>query len=82
MVAGKFQGHIGIVPGPPVGFRGSTGRSHPSQRASWAAWGREPAPGGLGTPPWAHAPRVGGETLVGAPPLLGWQAPSLGRRPL
>ena len=48
---GKFRGHTGIVPGPPEGFRGSTGRGHPSRGATWAAWGREPAPGGLAAPP-------------------------------
>ena len=48
---GKFQGHIGIVPGPPEGFRGSTGRGHLSQRASWAVEGREPTLGGLGATP-------------------------------
>ena len=51
-VTGKVRGHIGIVPGPPKGFRGSTGRGHLSLRASWAVEEREPALGGLGaTPP-------------------------------
>ena len=35
---GKFRGHVGIVPGPPEGFRGSTGRGHPSRGGTWAAW--------------------------------------------
>ena len=78
---GKFRGHIGIVPGPPEGFRGSTRRGHPSRRASWAARGKELAPGGLGAPPWAHAPRVGGDPKGGAPPSLGGQAPSLAAPP-
>ena len=55
LVTGKVSGDIGNVPGPPGGFRGSTGRGHPSRGATWAAWGREPAPGGLGAPPTAHA---------------------------
>ena len=75
-VTGKFRGHIGIVPGPPEGFRGSTGRGHPSRRASWAVGGREPAPGGLGAPLGPMRLGLGGGTLVGAPPLLGGQAPS------
>ena len=79
---GKFRGSIGNVPGPPEGFRGSTGRGHPSWWAIWAAWGREPAPGGLGAPPpWAHAPRVWGETLKAAPLCLGGKPPLPGRRP-
>ena len=73
---GRFRGHTGIVPGPPEGFRGSTERGHLSRRASWVVEGREPALGGLGaTLPWAHVPRFGGQTLMGAPPLLGGQAP-------
>src|SRR3954468_103537 len=80
---GKFRGHIGIVPGPPERFRGSTLRGQPSRRASWATRGREPAPGGLGAPPSLGPMRLGlGETLVGAPPLLGGQAPLPGRPPL
>ena len=67
---GKFRGHTGIVPGPPEGFRGSTGRGHPSWWATWAAWGREPAPGGLGAPPLGPM-RLGlGGTLKGAPVTL------------
>ena len=49
---GKVSGVTGIVPGPPEGFRGSTGRGQLSRRASWAVEGRKPALGGLGaTPP-------------------------------
>ena len=81
MDTGRFRGHIGIVPGPPEGFRGSTGRGHPSRRASWAAWGREPAPGGLGAPPLGPM-RLGlGGNPRGAPPCLGGKPPLLGRRP-
>ena len=47
----KFRGHIGIVPGPPEGFRGSTGRGHPSRGGHMGCVGQEPAPGGLGVPP-------------------------------
>ncbi|KAM3254239.1 hypothetical protein ACQJBY_048019 [Aegilops geniculata] len=75
---GKSRGHIGIVPGPPERHRGSTLRGQPSRRASWATRGREPSPGGLGAPPSLGPMRLGlggGETLVGAPPLLGGQAP-------
>ena len=50
---GKVSGVIGIVPGPPEGSRGSTGWGHLSRRAPWAELGREPAPIGLGRPPWA-----------------------------
>ena len=32
-VTRKVRGHIGIVPGPPEGFRGSIGRGHLSRRA-------------------------------------------------
>ena len=81
---GKVSGVTGIVPGPPEGSRGSTGWGHLSRRAPWAEVGREPAPSGLGRPPWAspHAPRVGnprGEL----PPCLGGQgtpSPLFGRR--
>ena len=52
---GKFWGHIGIVPGPPEGFRGSTGRGHPSRRASWAKGEGENQPTkGWCTPPHTH----------------------------
>ena len=51
-VTGKVRGHIGIVPGPPEGFRGSTERGHLFLRALWAVWRREPAQVGWGaTPP-------------------------------
>ena len=81
---GKVSGVIGIVPGPPEGSRGSTGWGHLSRRAPWAESGREPAPSGLGRPPWAspHAPRV--RNPRGEFPLaLGGKATlsPLGRRP-
>ena len=67
-VAGSVRGFIGIVPGPPKGFRGSTGRVHLSRRALWVVGGREPAPKWVGRhPPRAHAPRVGGNPKGGAP---------------
>ena len=72
---GKFRGHTGIVPGPPKGFRGSTGWGHPSRGATWAAWGvGQPLVGWVHPLPWALAPRVEGGTLEGAPPWLGGQA--------
>ena len=75
---GKFRGHTGIVPGPPEGFRGSTGRGHPSRGATWAAWGREPAPGGLAAPPSLGPMRLGlrGNPRGGAPLGLGGKPPS------
>ena len=73
---GKFRGHIGIVPGPPEGFRGSIGRVHLPRRALWAVGRREPAPSGLGAiPPRAHAPRFWGDPKGGGRPLaLGGKA--------
>ena len=51
-VTRNVRGHTSIVPGPPEGFRGATGRGHLSRRASCDVEGREPALGGLGaTPP-------------------------------
>ena len=82
MDTGRFQGHIGIVPGPPEGFRGSTGRGHPSRGATWAAWGRsQPLEG------WAHpllGPMrlgLGGNPRGVAPLCLGGKSPLPGRRP-
>ena len=61
-ITGSIRGLTSIVPGPPKGFRGSTGRVHLPRRALWAVGGREPALSGLGAnPPRAHAPRVWGE---------------------
>ena len=82
-VTGSVRGYAGIVPGPPKGFRGSTGRVHQPRRALWAVGGREPAPKWAGRhPPRAHAPRVGGETLKGVHPLAwGASPPPFGRRP-
>src|SRR3954466_14930818 len=73
---GIVRGHIGIVPGPPEGPRGSTGRGHLSRRGSWAGGGREPAQrGGVGRPPRGPgAPGLGGP-LKGGPPFLGGKAP-------
>src|SRR3954468_17054989 len=76
MDTGKFRGRIGIVPGPPERFRGSTLRGQHSRRASWATRGREPAPRGLGAPPSLGPMRLGlGGNPSGVPPLLGGQAP-------
>ena len=80
---GKVSGVTGIVPGPPEGSRGSTGWGHLSRRAPWAEVGREPAPSGLGAPPWASPLRLGLETLGwgGAPLALGGKAPPLAAAP-
>ena len=80
---GKVSGVTGIVPGPPEGSRGSTGWGHLPRRAPWAEVGREPAPSGLGAPPWASPLRLGLETLGWGAPHLPWGA-SLppGSRPL
>ena len=81
-VTGNIQGHAGIVPRPPEGFRGSTGRGTPPGGPHGAAWdSSQPLVGWARPPPWAHAPRVGGETLKGAPPCLGGKSPHPGRRP-
>ena len=73
---GRFRGHIGIVPGPPEGFRGSTGRGHPSRGGTWAAWGRSQPLEGWERPPLGPMRLgLGGGTLEGAPPLLGGQVP-------
>ena len=57
--------------------RGSTGWVHLSRRAPWAEVGREPAPSGLGAPPWASPMRLGLGTLGwgGFPLALGGKAP-------
>src|SRR3954471_5704539 len=80
---GKFRGHIGIVPGPPEKFRGSTLRGQPSWRASWATRGREPAPGGLGAPPSLGPMRLGlgGNPSGGAPLAWGASPPPLAAAP-
>ena len=82
-VTGSVRGYAGIVPGPPKGFRGSTGRVHLPRRALWAVGGREPAPKWAGhqPPPRAHAPRVGGNPGGGAPLDLGGKPPSLAAAP-
>src|SRR5918994_7506515 len=69
---GKVSGVTGIVPGPLEGSRGSTGWGHLSRRAPWAEVGREPAPSGLGAPPWASPLRLGLETLGWGAPHLPW----------
>ena len=82
-VTGKVRGHIGIVRGPPEGFRGSTGRGHLSRRASWAVGGREPAPGvlvrPLGAPP---TPRDGNPRGGGRPTCLVVYSTPLAAAPL
>ena len=81
-VTGKFRGHIGIVPGPPEGFRGSAGRGHLFRRALWAVWRRELAQVGWGATPPLGPMRLGlGGNPKGGAPLLGGQAPLPGRRP-
>ena len=40
----KFRGHTGIVPGPPEGFRGSTGRGHPSRGGHMGCVGEGASP--------------------------------------
>ena len=73
-VTGNIRGYTGIVPGPPEGFRGSTGRVHLPRRALWAVGGREPAPKWAGR----HFPLgpmrlgLGGNPKGGAP--LAWGA--------
>ena len=47
LVTGIVSGDTGSVPGPPEGFRGSTGRGHLPRMATWAVGVWEPAPGGL-----------------------------------
>ena len=70
------SGVIGIVPGPPKGFRGSTGRVHLPRRALWAEYRGEPAPrcAGRQTPQGPMRLGLGGNPKGGAPPLLGGQA--------
>ena len=93
-VTESIRGYAGIVPGPPKGIRGSTGRVHLPRRALWAVGGREPAPKWAGhqPSPRAHAPRVGENPGGGAPLTWGashppWPPPlpldgiSTGRRP-
>ena len=78
LAIGSVPGITGNVTGPPEGFRGSTGRGHPSRGATWAAWGREPAPGGLAAPPSLGPMRLGlrGNPRGGAPLGLGGKPPS------
>ena len=60
MVTGIVSGDTGSVPGPPEGFRGSTGGVHLPRGAYWAEYGWEPAHlvGWCATPSRAHAPRA------------------------
>src|SRR3954464_10169647 len=74
---GRVSGVTGIVPGPPEGSRGSTGRGHLSRRAPWAEVAWEPGPSGLVHPTQGpKAPRVGNPRGPlppegHAPPLVG-----------
>ena len=70
-----YRGHRRGSGGPPGGAT-PLGGPHGPQGA-----GSQPLEGWARPPPWAHAPRVGGETLKGAPPLLGGQVPYPGRHP-
>ena len=71
-----YRGHQKGSKGPPGGPTSPGGPHGP-----WRE-GNQPLEGWVHPPPWEHAPRVWGGTLEGAPPLLGGQAPSLGRPPL
>ena len=70
-----YRGHRRGSGGPPGGAT-PLGGPHGPQGA-----GNQPLEGWARPPPWAHAPRVGGETLKGAPPCLGGKSPLPGRRP-
>ena len=65
-----YRGHRRGSGGPPGGATSSGGPY------GLYGEGNQPKWAGAPHPPRAHAPRVGGETLKGAPPLLGGQAPS------
>ena len=82
-VAGSVRGYIGIVPGPPKGFRGSTGRVHLPRRALWDEYRGEPAPrwAGRQTPLGPMCLGLGGNPKGGAPLGLGGKPPHFGRRP-
>ena len=43
-VTENIRGYTSIVPGPPEGFRGSTGRGHQPRRLAWANSRKGPAP--------------------------------------
>src|SRR3990170_4414743 len=76
-VTGSVRGYAGIIPGPPKGFRGSTGRVHLPRRALWAVCGREPSPEWAGRHPPLGPMRLGlGENPKGGAPL------GLGGKPL
>ena len=51
LVTGSITGVTGNVPGPPEGFRGSTGRGHQPGRLAWAKSGKGPTPEWAGAPP-------------------------------
>ena len=70
-----YRGHRRGSGGPPGGAT-PPGGPHGPQGA-----GSQPLEGLARPPPWAHAPRVGGETLRGAPPCLGGKPSLPGRRP-
>ena len=70
---GKFRGHIGIVLGPPEGFRGPPGGATGPGDLHGPIVGRDQPLGGLGhLPPGPKAPRVLGG---GTPTLLGGKLP-------
>ena len=81
-VTGSIRGFAGIVPEPPKGFQGSTGRSTcPGGPYGMYVEGNQPLSGLGAIPPRAHAPRIGGDPKGGAPLGLGGKPPPLGRRP-
>ena len=82
-VAVSVRGYIGIVPGPPKGFRGSTGRVHLPQRALWAEYRGEPAPrwAGRQTPLGPMRLGLGGNPKGGAPLAWGASLPPLAAAP-
>ena len=70
---GKFRGHIGIVPGPPEGFRGPTSYGGP-----YGLYGEGNQPKWAGAP---HPPRVSNPRCLGplggrTSPLRGWFPPN------
>ena len=82
MVTRNIRGYTGIVPGPPKGFRESTGRVHLPRRALWDEYGGEPAPKWAGCHPLGPM-RLGlGGPKGGAPLGLGASLPTLAAAPL
>ena len=76
MVAGKFRGHIGIVPGPPERFRGVHREGPPLPEGLMGCMEKGTSPSGLEchTPLGPMHLGFGGNPKGGAP-LLGGQAP-------